>query len=217
MHEPDLYSGIAFLFQLYNKKTVGKIIGAGLYDGFCYPLKIDDFCLFMKYLYNGNFLTKHEIRKIGREGFSRYNHNLLIRKCFYDLYYEGKFGNEEIIYCREEKNLEWEKAGYSFRLPENTARLVDIGIQMNICVDIFYREKALDKDCIIVYVVKNGVYKLCIAVVLDSEGRFRLIQRSAFSSNEPKGVLLEILNSWCLAKSIIIESNRYYFYYNFKV
>ena len=112
------------------------------------------------------------------------------------------FENFPIAYSPEEKQLEWEKDGYKFCLPEDTNRLVDIGYKMNICVGHLYREKAAQKQCDIVYATKNDEYELCVELRKTAGNRFEVVQKSAFSNREPKGKLLAAFNSWRAAKNV---------------
>ena len=157
----------------------------------------------MEKLVQENNLSEQIIKKIGREGFTQYNHDMLMR-VFRQSHPEQKeqFENLPIAYSPEEKQLEWENDGYKFCLPEDTNRLVDIGYRMNICVGHLYREKAAQKQCDIVYAIKNDEYELCVELRKTSDNRFEVVQRSAFSNREPKGRLLAAFNSWRMAKNV---------------
>ena len=87
-------------------------------------------------------------------------------------------------------------------VPENTNRLVDIGSKMNICVGHLYRDKAVNKDCTIIYAIKNDEYKLCIEVS-NINNRFQIIQKSAFNNTVPNGESLKIFEQWCLSKGVV--------------
>ncbi len=91
--------------------------------------------------------------------------------------------------------------GYKFCLPEDTNRLVDIGSKMNICVGHLYRDKAVNKQCTIIYAKKANEYELCIEVSKHNN-RFRLVQRSAFNNSDPHGNVLEIFKQWCRIKGV---------------
>ena len=108
----------------------------------------------MDYLINlfiERLLPDNVIRKIGKEGFTEYNHDLLMRM-YRDAHpkQHENFENQEISYTPEEKELNWENSGYTFCLPEDTNRLLDIGSKMNICVGHLYHDKAINKQCTIV-------------------------------------------------------------------
>ena len=195
-----LKADVSFLFMFYDEKTVVKLISEQLSEKEYYTT--DDCLSYMKMISEAEELPQDVINKIGKEGFTGYNHNLLMR-IWRDLHpSEGEqFENEAISYSDEEKNLEWENAGYKFCLPENTDRLVDIGSKMNICVGHLYRDKAVHKECTIVYAQEDGEYELCIEVNKHNN-RFRLVQKSAFNNSVPKGQNMTIFKQWCRVKGV---------------
>lgn len=195
-----LKADVSFLFMFYDEKTVVELISEQLSEKEYYTT--DDCLSYMKMISEAEELPQDVINKIGKEGFTEYNHNLLMR-IWRDLHpSEGEqFENEAISYSDEEKNLEWENAGYKFCLPENTDRLVDIGSKMNICVGHLYRDKAVNKECTIVYAQKDDEYELCIEVNKHNN-RFRLVQKSAFNNSVPKGQNMTIFKQWCRVKGV---------------
>lgn len=198
---PALVVDIGFLFQFYDEKTVAKLMkGRFSSEGECYTTS--DALHYMMLLNEGGNLTQNVIDKIGNEGFTEYNHNLLMRILRETQPAEEEhFENKDITYSDEEKSLEWENGGYKFCLPEDTNRLVDIGSKMNICVGHLYRDKAVNKECTIVYAKKADEYELCIEVHKHNE-RFRLVQRSAFNNQDPHGNDLLIFRQWCRVKGV---------------
>ena len=198
---PALEGDIGFLFQFYDEKTVAKLMkGRFSSERGCYTTS--DALHYMILLNEGGNLTQNVIDKIGNEGFTAYNHNLLMR-IFRETQpaEEEHFENKNISYSDEEKSLEWENGGYKFCLPEDTNRLVDIGSKMNICVGHLYRDKAVNKECTIVFAKKADEYELCIEVHKHNE-RFRLVQRSAFNNQDPHGNDLLIFKQWCRVKGV---------------
>ena len=204
---PQLFKDIKILLEIYDEMTTAKL-AAELLINDLKPENLHDFNLrntfeYLKSLSQEKLLSKQVIKKIGKDGFSLYNHDMLLR-----IYRQShpeqkeKFENQNIIYSEEDKELEWKNDGYEFCLPEDTDRLVDIGYKMNICVGTNYRESAAKKECIIVYAIKNNEYELCIEIKKNSENRFEVIQKSAFSNHKPKGKVLRVFNSWCLEKGI---------------
>ncbi|MBQ5471089.1 MAG: PcfJ domain-containing protein [Treponema sp.] len=195
---------IRFLVLLYDEKIVVRLIKPLLCDTSVY--RTPDALDYLHRLYTENLLPEDIAIKVGREGFTEYNHDLLMR-LYHDAHPEPEehFENKEISYSEEEKTLEWETGDYKFCLPENTNRLVEIGSKMNICVGHLYRDKAVDKKCTIVYATKNNQYELCIEVLKHKDNRFQLIQRSAFNNANPKGANLTAFKQWCRAKDIISQ------------
>lgn len=200
--ESFLFEGIQFLFNHYDEMTCAKLtseLARNCQNG----SRAMDALEYMINLAQENNLSEQIIKKIGCEGFTQYNHDMLMR-VYRQAHPEQKeqFENLSIEYSAEEKQLEWEKDGYKFCLPEDTNRLVDIGYRMNICVGHLYREKAAQKQCDIVYATKNDEYELCVELRKTSANRFEVVQKSAFSNREPKGKLLAAFNSWRAAKNV---------------
>ena len=195
-----LAEDIGFLFQFYDEKTVAKLL-CEVFSSDSDYYSTSDALSYMKLLKEEENLPQNVIAKIRKEGFTAYNHNLLMR--IYNQLHpnEEKFENKNITYTDEEKSLEWENGGYKFCLPEDTKRLVDIGSYMNICVGHLYRDKAVNKECTIVYAIKDKEYELCIEL-LKRNNRFRLIQRSAFNNQDPHGNDMAILKQWCRVKGV---------------
>ncbi len=204
---PPLIKDIKFLLEIYDEITSAKLAAELLINDLkpenSYELYIRNAFEHIKALSQEKLLSEQVIKKIGKDGFTMYNHDMLLR-----IYRQShpeqkeKFKNQNIVYSAKEKELEWEIDGYKFCLPEDTDRLVDIGYKMNICVGNNYRESAVKKECIIIYAIKNNEYELCIEVQKNAEKLFKLIQKSAFSNNEPKGKVLRAFNSWCFEKGI---------------
>ena len=199
--EPFLFYDIRYLFRLYDEKKAGTLTVELISkkESYITPDALD----YLITLNDENHLTNDVIRKIGKEGFTSYNHNLLMRM-YQDIYPapSESFENQEIPYTPEEKELNWENSGYTFCLPEDTNRLLDIGSKMNICVGHLYRDKAANKQCTIVYAKKADDYELCIELHKATNNRFRLFQKSAYSNHAPQEELLEVFNQWCRVKGI---------------
>ncbi|MCR5765999.1 MAG: PcfJ domain-containing protein, partial [Treponema sp.] len=199
-----LYDDTNFLLKLYDIETAAKLISKQLEYGkennavYSYYDTCDALC-YMKILYEENNLSADILKKIGNEGFTDYNHNLLSE--IYEAPQPLQFVNLKITYSEEEKNLEWKNIGYKFCLPEDTRRLVDIGSKMNICVGHLYRDKAVNKDCTIVYVILDNEYELCIELSKQTD-HFHLKQVSAFNNIQPHGNALSIFKKWCRTKNI---------------
>ena len=159
--EPHLFYDISYLFRIFDTKTAGKLTISLINKKESYntPDALD----YLINLFIERLLPDNVIRKIGKEGFTEYNHDLLMRM-YRDAHpkQHESFENQEISYTQEEKELNWENSGYTFCLPEDTNRLLDIGSKMNICVGHLYRDKAANKQCTIVYAKKADDYELCI-------------------------------------------------------
>lgn len=117
-----------------------------LYDG----LK-----MFEKYFKRIPATLKNEIMA---DGFTDFNHNALATLAYQ---YENK--NVVFSYSGEQKALEDELGGYSFRLPDNSYQLCQIGNALHNCV-ASYSDSVKNKECTIVYATKDGECKICIEV-----------------------------------------------------
>lgn len=72
---------------------------------------------------------------------------------------------------------------------------------MNICVGHLYRDKAVKKECTIVYATKGEEYELCIELSKHNNC-FRLVQRSAINNMDPRGNDMAIFKQWCRVKGV---------------
>ena len=199
--KPQLFNDISYLFRIFDAKTAEKLTINLINKKESY--NTPDALVYLILLFIERLLPDNVIRKIGKEGFTKYNHDLLMRM-YQDTHpnQNESFENQKISYTQEEKELNWDNSGYNFCLPEDTNRLLDIGSKMNICVGHLYCDKAANKQCTIVYAKKADDYELCIELHKASNNRFRLIQKSAFSNHAPKGKLLDVFNQWCRVKGI---------------
>ena len=147
-------------------------------------------------LYKENAVSTDIIKKIVNEGFTKYNHDMLMN-LWKELHPRGikDFVNIEIKYSEAEKRLEYEYDGFQFKLPNDTRKLVEIGAKMNICVGHLYREKAAKKQCTIVYVERDSKYVMCIELK-EIKGKFSLVQVSEFSNHKVQGLNREALDEW---------------------
>ena len=92
------------------------------------------------------------------DGFTEFNHDALSNTAYR---YENK--NISFTYTDEQKKLEDDIDGYSFRLPENSYQLCEIGTSLHNCV-ASYADLVKHKSCTIVYASKDNKYEICIEV-----------------------------------------------------
>ena len=90
-------------------------------------------------------------------------------------------------YSGEQKNLEDDIDGYSFRLPKTNMQMCEIGTALHNCV-ASYAESVEEKECTIVYAEKDGQYKICIELQENKIYQER-IDRNAAPTGEEKAVL----------------------------
>ena len=200
-----------FLHTLYDSQTVAKLlisvlqIKSELSVSRDLSFKFSDTVSYMYHLSQENALSEDAIEKIKKDGFTKYNHDMLMRS-WTELHPEQddvNFENQIIQYSDLEKQLEWKIGDFQFLVPNDTATLRKIGAQMSICVGHLYCNKAVEKRCTIVYALKNEKYQLCMELQKKEDNTFHLVQVSAFSNHKPKGQDLEAFNKWLIAKKIV--------------
>ena len=144
-----------------------------------YFMKDDAFCMFRSYFRH----IPEELRKdILEDGFTRFNHDALCKVSF-----STENRNITFKYSGEQKNLEDDIDGYSFRLPKTNMQMCEIGTALHNCV-ASYAEIVEGKECTIVYAEKDGEYKICIEV-RGKEVCQERIDRNAAPTGKEKAVL----------------------------
>lgn len=144
-----------------------------------YFMKDDAFCMFRSYFRH----IPEELRKdILEDGFTRFNHDALCKVSF-----SAENRSITFKYTGEQKKLEDDIDGYSFRLPKTNMQMCEIGTALHNCV-ASYAESVEKKECTIVYVEKDGQYKICIELQENKIYQER-IDRNAAPTGEEKAVL----------------------------
>lgn len=195
----DEKASIKLMNELFKKNVI-------VYDYFSDILYtclfLPDTYTYLCKLYEENAVSTDIINKIVNEGFTKYNHDMLMN-LWNELHPGGikDFVNIEIKYSEKERKLEFETDGFQFKLPNDTRKLVEIGAKMNICVGHLYREKAAKKQCTIVYVERDSKYVMCIELK-EIKGKFSLVQVSAFSNHKVQGIIFDALYEWININSI---------------
>lgn len=147
-----------------------------------YFMKDDAFCMFRSYFRH----IPEELRKdILEDGFTRFNHDALCK-----VSYSAENRNITFRYSGEQKKLEDDIDGYSFRLPKTNMQMCEIGTALHNCV-ASYTESVEGKECTIVYAEKDGEYKICIEV------RGKEVCQERIDRNEaPTGEEKAVLSKW---------------------
>ena len=147
-----------------------------------YFMKDDTFCMFRSYFRH----IPEELRKdILEDGFTRFNHDALCKVSF-----SAENRSITFKYSGEQKNLEDDIDGYSFRLPKTNMQMCEIGTALHNCV-ASYAEIVEGKECTIVYAEKDGEYKICIEV------RGKEVCQERIDRNEaPTGEEKAVLSKW---------------------
>ena len=147
-----------------------------------YFMKDDAFCMFRSYFRH----IPEELRKdILEDGFTRFNHDALAK-----ISYSVENRNITFKYSGEQKKLEDDIDGYSFRLPKTNMQMCEIGTALHNCV-ASYAEIVEGKECTIVYAEKDGEYKICIEV------RGKEVCQERIDRNEaPTGEEKAVLSKW---------------------
>lgn len=140
---------------------------------------IDMFCEYFKYI-------PAELKKdILEDGFTAFNHDALA-----NISYQIKNKNRTFTYTKEEKQLADSIGGFEFALPKDSHQLREIGTALHNCV-ANYAENVLHKDCTIVYVQKDGEYKVCIEV----KGNEIIQERTNYNGKIDEETQ-KVLNEW---------------------
>lgn len=147
-----------------------------------YFMKDDAFCMFRSYFRH----IPEELRKdILEDGFTRFNHDALCKVSF-----SAENRSITFKYSGEQKKLEDDIDGYSFRLPKTNMQMCEIGTALHNCV-ASYAEIVEGKECTIVYAEKDGEYKICIEV------RGKEVCQERIDRNEaPTGEEKAVLSKW---------------------
>ena len=161
--------------QKATMNTILKDVGSNenLYDGLA---------MFTRYFKHIPETLKADILT---DGFTQFNHDALANLAYR---YENK--NITFSYTDEQKRLEDDIDGYSFRLPENSYQLCEIGTSLHNCVAT-YASSVKNKNCTIVYAAKDDEYEICIEV----RGN-EVWQQRMDHNTEPDKEQQEILSKW---------------------
>ena len=150
------------------------------YDDFAFLDHADTLTMFHKYF---RHIPKQLKKDILKDGFTQFNHDALSNLSY-------RLSTKRIIfnYSEDEKKLEDDIDGYSFRLPQNSNQLCEIGTSLHNCV-ASYADQVSKKECTIIYVTKNDEYKICIEV----RGKEILQERvdRNVSPNEEEKIILQ--------------------------
>ena len=141
--------------------------------------KNDAMEMFAKYF---KYLPEELKKDVFEDGFTKFNHDALS-----NISYQVKNKNIVFEYSREQEKLEDDIDGFSFRLPKDSYQLCEIGTALHNCV-ASYAESVEKKECTIVYVQKDGQYKICIEV-REKEILQERIDRNASPGTEENSVL----------------------------
>lgn len=147
-NEEDFQFFVKEALQYRSEKSVRDMITSASWEYYY------DF-LYMYHRYRED-IAQPIIDEIMREGITKYQHDVLAK-----LAAAIEHKNITYKYNRKEKALESDFGDYAFRLPEDSDKLIDIGVEMNNCV-ASYSHKVKEKKSLIVYAVKKNKYVICI-------------------------------------------------------
>ena len=161
-----------------QKATMNTILkDTGPYENY-----FDGLIMFAKYFKHIPESLKTDILT---DGFTQFNHDALANIAYR---YENK--NITFTYTDEQKRLEDDIDGYSFRLPENSYQLCEIGTSLHNCVAT-YSSSVKDKACTIVYATKDDKYEICIEV-----RKNEVWQQRMDHNKNPDKEQQEVLSKW---------------------
>lgn len=144
--------------------------------------KYDAMEMFQKYFRHIPAQLRKDILK---DGFTLFNHDALA-----NLTYKVKNKKITFKYSQAQRALEDDIDGYSFRLPQNSFQLCEIGTALHNCV-ASYAENISKNESTIIYVTKEDKYQLCIEVRGDE-----IIQERADRNAAPSSEEKLILQKW---------------------
>jgi hypothetical protein len=127
-----------------------------------------------------------------RDGFTEFNHDALT-----NIAYRCQHKNKSFKYSAKQRALCDNIDGYEFCLPENTYQLLEIGTNLHNCVAT-YDKSVLKNKCTIVYVRKDGEYKICIEV-RENE----IIQERTNHNENPSKEEQKILEKWHIRHKLV--------------
>lgn len=176
-------------FLRYSIKQRGEIAALNTFlktkDGFCYDEnaeemyfyldKYDAMEMFQKYFRHIPAQLRKDILK---DGFTLFNHDALA-----NLTYKVKNKKITFEYSQAQQALEDDIDGYSFRLPQNSFQLCEIGTALHNCV-ASYAENISKNESTIIYATKDDKYQLCIEVQANEIIQERADRNAAPSSEE---------------------------------
>lgn len=155
----------------------------------------DSLYMFMEYF---RFIPAEVLAEIMKNGLTDYYHDVLAG-------ISQRVRNENVVfeYSETQKQLEDEIDCYVFKLPENSDKLIDIGIKLHNCV-ASYKTKVVNGDCIIVYAEKKGVPEICIEI------RENTIHQQRIDHNaEPKGETKAVMEKYQNRHKLKFLGNSY--------
>lgn len=134
-----------------------------------------------------------------QNGLTKNNHDALM-----ELDYMTTHKVVEFKYRKKELALEDEIDGYTFRLPKDSKQLYEIGQNLHNCVG-GYQDRIFRRECLVVYAMKDGHYRLCIEV---RDLRQVWQQRANFNS-DPKGADAIVMQKWRSAHKLSFSGNSF--------
>ena len=150
----------------------------------------DGMNMFHRYFKN----IPHSLRQaILHDGFTEYNHDALSGVAYHCNHKKITF-----TYTPEQRSLCDSIEGYEFCIPKDNYQLFEIGAALSNCVGS-YDESVAAKECTIVYVTKDGEYKICIEV----RGN-EIIQERVKYNADPSEAEQKILDEWHLRHKLLL-------------
>lgn len=131
-------------------------------------------------------LNAEERESVLKNGFTKRTHDMLS-----NIVHNLKHKNHVFAYTKEQKNLEDDIDGFTFKLPLDSSTMHLIGSSMHNCV-FSYWEQVLNGSCTIVYAVKDESYEACIEV----SGNRRVIQARSDYNGLLEGSIAEAFKKW---------------------
>ena len=151
--------------------------------------------MFMEYFNNLDYEVRRAILK---DGFTRYNHDLLA-----NIGKKIEEANVDFVYTDEEKSLEDSIDGYQFILPKDYYELVNVATALHNCA-ASYKKRILTKKTLVMYAKKDEQYCLCIEV----RGK-TVHQERADRNSTPVGADSLVMKKWRQHHNLEFHGNYY--------
>jgi len=143
-------------------------------------------------------LEKSLKKAIIKDGFTELTHNTLASV-------SEKYGrrNVRFKYTPEQKKFEDKIGDYHFYLPQNSNKLIELGVSLHNCV-ASYTQKIVNKECTVVYATLNNNYEICIEI-RDNE----IHQKRGKFNQDLTGKAAEVMELYQQRHKLIFTQNQF--------
>ncbi len=105
--------------------------------------------------------------------------------------------NVRFKYSAEQKSLEDDVGEFEFRLPKDSRKLIELGVELHNCV-ASYAQRILEKECTVIYAVRDKKYEICIEL----RGR-EVCQKLGKYNSRLSGVLEDVMEKYMMRHDLV--------------